>query len=322
MKYKCKNCGSVYYEKISYCDCGNNVFIEINDDLDILYNENNNTYADYQYEENEYQNDCDECLYNDKFEKNKRKKYYENIAAVFFILSVIISCFLIYQGFTKPVKEKPVSEQNKVQKPTEEIPLYIDSFWDNTPKKQNNQKTAVNNSISQPEKSANITVKKEQKTKPVQIAKEKKLSESSNINTQPAAKKPDAKSQEQTAKELKAIIQKELEEKEKIKVQEQQQKEAFSKYKSDLRQALFNRFPIMLVQGSGTVEIGFSVSVNGILQNERIITPSPNKSLNDAVSHMLYQVQNFYAPPAGYKGEELKMKIEFNNGYYSFSYTE
>lgn len=91
-------------------------------------------------------------------------------------------------------------------------------------------------------------------------------------------------------------------------------------YKSNLRNFLFSNFPILQVYGIGTARVGFSISKDGKLINKRFISQSNNKSLNDALYHMLMVTSEFKNPPDSYLGEEIILEMFYNNGQYSFSY--
>ena len=76
----------------------------------------------------------------------------------------------------------------------------------------------------------------------------------------------------------------------------------------------------MNVQGQGTAKIAFSVAPDGKLINRRFVSQSGNKSLDDAMYHMLMRVPVYAVAPVGFEGREIMMQMDFNNGHYSFSF--
>lgn len=91
------------------------------------------------------------------------------------------------------------------------------------------------------------------------------------------------------------------------------------RYKTGLRSALFSKFAVGSIQGSGTCSISFSVDESGKLINRKFTKESDNKTLNDTVYYMLMSVPRYNAPPAVYNGETIRMNFTINNGNYEIS---
>lgn len=94
---------------------------------------------------------------------------------------------------------------------------------------------------------------------------------------------------------------------------------AMINYKTKLRAALFSKFAVGSIQGSGNCSISFSVDKTGKLVNRKFTKESDNKSLNDTVYYMLMSVPKFTAPPEEYNGETIRMNFSINNGNYEIS---
>ncbi len=90
-------------------------------------------------------------------------------------------------------------------------------------------------------------------------------------------------------------------------------------YKIKLRNALFLKLDVTNIQGSGKCGIQFSVNQEGKLINRAFSFQSDNKTLNDEVYKMLMRMPKYDTPPQSYKGELIKITIEFNNGEYEIS---
>lgn len=87
-------------------------------------------------------------------------------------------------------------------------------------------------------------------------------------------------------------------------------------YKIQLRNALFLKLNVANIQGSGKCGIQFAVNSEGKLINRAFSFQSDNKTLNDEVYKMLMRMPKYDTPPKSYKGELIKITIEFNNGEY------
>lgn len=91
------------------------------------------------------------------------------------------------------------------------------------------------------------------------------------------------------------------------------------RYKNHLRAALFSKFAVGSIQGSGECSIQFSVDKSGKLINRKFTKESSNKGLNDTVYYMMMSVPRFTPPPDEYNGETIRMNFKINNGDYEIS---
>lgn len=359
MIYKCKNCGLEYNENPEYCDCGNNVFVCIEQDFDL---QNQSEYEDFAPSEEEY-NECyddyedevpvddyapeDYCEpqydsnqnnfdYEDEYEvedeedddekdKKKSEKTAFIIAVSVFSISVILALFLITKAILYPVKSPAKSEKVKTEQ-VAQIPS-VDSYWvsgNNNAKHNTNSVALYDDNSNSPKQEVKI-VKQDKIPVITSIVSPKKVEKVKQDNSQKPITKPiEKKTTASTSKNMQK-----KNDKEKVVSKPQKQEVAkkntngvkeLSDYKVGLRQRLFSTFPILTVSGVGTASVGFTISSDGKLQNRHFIKQSDNKSLNDAMYHMLMRTPSYNPPPASYSGEMIILKMDYNNGHYSFSY--
>lgn len=397
MIYKCKNCGLEYAENPEYCDCGNNVFICLNNGVspeeDISTSENYENYDNYEsandgyseseqqtvayndeydyeddaeYEDNaEYENTSqyenpaqyqNASGYEDNAEYQKPAKYAETdeyeeddedddesehaksfslfVAIFIFSFISILAIILIVRAFMAPSNNTP-----KVAKPqvAKEITIPdVDSYWIDSKSKPNNatnsvsevevvassdqQDVSILSSVQVHEKNATSAQKPQpqqvQKDKtPKQTASKPQKTEVKKTQTKPQDVQPKQKDKQASATQNKTNVHKSA-----TAVKNTNSVKELSDYKVALRRRLFSVFPILNVSGFGSATIGFTISKDGKLLNRHFVKQSDNKSLNDAMYHMLMRTPSFNPPPESYSGEQIILRMDYNNGSYSFSY--
>lgn len=340
MKYKCKNCGQEYIEKPDYCDCGNNVFIilytEINTNSVSLSKsaETNRAFNNFQ---NRKINDLNQKIKNTTSESSKTQQITLIVAAsVSFIISLACFLILILKAVSLPsAKQNDPPHALKAVKIQEYIPE-IDTYWDNSAAAKNSvkQKTEIN-AISEkndffsdiiPEKKVQLSNKTHinKQIVPNKISTQKKTQKNPDQTqkTQTQSDKNTGVLQNNNNNKVNNSINEDKENTAPAKTEKEKITNAaeLSEYKNALRLRLFKYFPILNVVGSGSAQIGFTISPEGKLLNRRFVIQSENKSLNDALYHMLMRTPSYNPPPKSYNGEEIILKMDFNNGYYSFSY--
>jgi len=332
MSYKCKNCGQLFVEKVDYCDCGNNVFIEIFD-----YNDNANDNANdteqvdsYDDEYNDYYEPQEEknVEYSDVEDYRKKSVSSMIVALVFLFISVALSSFVLFKAISLFGSSDNKKDSEKKQEVSLAIPD-IDSFWKNENNKveENNTNSVKVEEISaiapvlavEPKNTNGVNVKKAEK--PVQNNVSKNTEKPKNISkpSTPKVVKENTVASKDIVSEPKKVDVKKSENAS-VKTENTDSVKEMQAYKVELRQRLFNYFPILNVSGNGSATIAFSLAENGKLLNRRFVVQSDNKSLNDAMYHMLMRTPEFKNPPSSYKGEDIILKMEFNNGSYAFSY--
>lgn len=391
MIYKCKNCGLEYAENPEYCDCGNNVFICLNNGVpleeEISTPENYENYDNYEsaiddYSESEqqtvayndeydYEDDTEyentsqyenpaqyqnASGYEDKAEYQKTAKYAETdeyeeddedddesehaksfslfVAIFIFSFISILAIILIVRAFMAPSNNTP-----KVVKPqvVKEITIPdVDSYWIDSKSKLSNatnsvsevevvasadkQDVSILSSVQVQEKNTTSA----QKPQPQQVQKAKKPKQTDSKSQKTEVKKTQTKPQDvqpkQKDKQASATQKETNVQKSAIAVKNTNSVKELSDYKVALRKRLFSVFPILNVSGFGSATIGFTISKDGKLLNRHFVKQSDNKSLNDAMYHMLMRTPSFNPPPESYSGEQIILRMDYNNGSYSFSY--
>ena len=275
--YKCSDCGAEYKTKPDYCDCGNDSFIEI------------------------------------KEEKKEFKLKPVNVdSSIWVFVGCLILSLLVLIFFANP-KPQEETVTRKVTKPINEKQIPdIETFWDNTPvkvKTVESTETTVVEEKSEPQKT--LTQWFKPKSEPVQ---QKTVQQKKTVQTKTVTKTtPTATSNKQTqtiTKTTTTTVAK------KPATKTIANSTEVLNYKYRLRNALFSKLNYSQINGSGKCGIQFSVNSEGKLINRAFIFQSDNKSLNDEVYKMMMRLPVYKTPPQGYKGELIKITIEFNNDEY------
>lgn len=290
--YKCRECKAIYKDKVEYCECGNNTFDEFIPEQLVIK----------------------ETAKTGKTIEDKLKQKSEIISWSFFAICLILSlCIWLFAGNSTKTTHKTKLPVKQIQVKPQNIPN-IDKIWDNTPiykpavKPQqeympsttNQNPISLSDEIPYPERiNKSESVKKNSKSAPIKpIVKEIK--------------------QVQQPIEQKQIVYKETP-KPIVKPNPNDDPE-FLTYKAKLRSALFSRFAVGSIRGTGTCIIEFSIDASGKLQGRKFISQSDNKVLNDTVYYMLMSVPTFSPPPPSYDGQKIRMKFYVNNGSYEISF--
>lgn len=275
--YKCSDCGAEYKTKPDYCDCGNDSFIEI---------------------------------------KEERKEFKLKPVNVDLSIWVLVGCLilslLVLMFFANP-KPQEETVTRKVTKPINEKQIPdIETFWDNTPVKVKTVKTTETTVVeekSEPQKT--LTQWFKPKSEPVQ---QKTVQQKKTVQTKTVTKTtPTATSNKQTQTTKKTTTTNVVK---KTPTKTVANSTEVLNYKYRLRNALFSKLNYSQIKGSGKCGIQFSVNSEGKLINRAFIFQSDNKSLNDEVYKMMMRLPVYKTPPQGYKGELIKITIEFNNDEY------
>lgn len=116
MLYKCKECKTVYKDKVDYCECGNNLFDEIEETPQI---------------EDEQEVTQEEVLPVQVPERRALVSFQEIASYVIFGACCLFSLIFIMFLGPKPAERQLLTEQIKVAE-QKEIPQ-IDKIWDDTP---------------------------------------------------------------------------------------------------------------------------------------------------------------------------------------------
>lgn len=281
--FRCKECGCEFDIKPEYCDCGNNTFYEII-----------------------------------SVQNSKNPDIRQIISVVIFVLCLILA---IIPWTIKP-KAKTEQPEPKVESgvQTELTIPDIEKLWvDSRPKLSGDTSAqVVKKEVQKPLKSVVQPIAKPVQKTPPKPVKSVTSSGTKNTNQKVTAQKPpevvekvsqQVMSQTQSAKPQKAAVK-----------TAPVDMTPLINYKNDLRIALLSKLNVPNIQGVGDCAVSFSVNSDGKLLNRSFVYKSSNKSVNDEVYYMLMRLPYFKKPPSIYKGEILKLKFYFNNGYYEISF--
>lgn len=328
MIYKCNNCGRMYNLKPDFCDCGNNELSEVVENFDystVKTDYNLGQDVDFLYNQNDsfrtVQEDKDADFYEKDLNKQRISEVIAIVVFVIVLISALIMIFLNVSAFFKQQKEKTASVAIESY-----IPSDVNEFW--TDKKSVNTSTQSligferTNSVTTDgvKKSAVLSkgINSQQLPKIIQnsnkILQEKKTSDVSVIPKNHVKTTLDKKNTQIVAKSNPNISTFDGKAEKNAEIKE------ILIYKNELRNRLFSNFPILTVQGSGSAKVAFSVSSEGKLINRHFVSQSGNKSLDDAMYHMLMRVPIYTPPPNGFEEHEIVMQMDFNNGHYAFSF--
>ena len=132
--YICSECGAKYDKMPKYCDCGNDIFEqiaqEITDDLDDLDNLDNIDNLD----DIDNLSDIQEPNFDSQVQRRSGysvQKSYSPVAIAVFSLCIILSLVILFFVGNPQKEAKPADKEVKEVAQNIEIPP-IDSYWDNT----------------------------------------------------------------------------------------------------------------------------------------------------------------------------------------------
>lgn len=303
--YICTECGLQYKNKPQYCDCGNDEFRE-------------------------------QVVLKTSFDwKHFFERMGINPYSLLFLLVCIILSFVILFCVESKLEIDSAKTPTNVTKPKTNIPD-IDTLWIESMSKvdniqvvekqivkqqkqesktvktvlaKNNTKNKISNNNNQTQKQ---NIRKNTKTNPAKITKTT-VSASTDVVTK---KNNTPNSTTQTKSNSVTIVPKTV-----TNQDAKKNNQELYNYKIQLRQALFSKLSVALIQGSGECGIEFAIDSTGKLINRNFTYQSDNKTVNDEVYKMLMRLPKYYPPPAAYNGEKIKMVFSFDNGSYSINYT-
>lgn len=281
--FRCTDCNAEYKIKPDYCDCGNNMFNEIPEQM---------------------------------------PAHSYTVIPAGQIISIIIFVFCLILAvipWTIPAqKSKPVSSPPKLEKQEANIPD-IDKIWnDKTAKalppitaqqtaaepKKSPASRIVKSTTQQPAKN-NVTAPKKQ-SKPEPQAKKQSSQKPKQQQTVNQNKKNTSTTLPASPKPQRPVM----------------SKTEFENYKNGIRLALLSKLDLVKITGAGECAVKFRLAQNGKLINRGFLYQSNNKSLNDQIYYMLMRLPVYKTPPAGYNGEIIKLKFRIDNGAYEISFID
>lgn len=288
--FKCKECGCEYKDKPEFCDCGNDEFEEINEFLQEIPEKVQQKRS----------------LKVSSAKSPLLKQTVEPYAIAIFVFCVVLSFVILF--FIGNPKDQPVQKQEQNVINTQ-IPS-IDKLWNSSTKgieKYNQPENVipVQPQTKKVEKNLPKTILKKDSTKntPIKKAENKLLKKEEKkvltpITTQPKVvtpqKPPIPKTTVKNVQEL-------------------------NNYKIQLRNKIASRIDFTQVIGDGSCTISFTISSEGALTNRKFLKQSDNDTLNDVVFTAMLATSSFSIPPAGYKGETLKLGVKIYSGQFEVS---
>lgn len=298
--YRCKECQAEYKEKVEYCECGNNTF---------------------EYIQDKPSQQIKKDITNDNL---KRKS--DIVSISFFVICLVLSILVWAFAGNSPKPKSSNKNKIKQQKVIKKNIPNINQIWDDTPLYQPRTQQYNEQSYEQQPEVINQDNPIPLTSTPAEYPRRlRPVIDNSYINKPSTVQKNDTKPKTQVQKNKSLTS----ESQNHVKISKPVQKlpkydpdnPELLNYKSALRNALFSRFAVGSIKGSGTCVIEFSVNKQtGKLENRRFVQQSDNKALNDSIYYMLMSVPRFKVPPASYSGEKFRMKFYLNNGYYEISY--
>ena len=345
--FRCKECGTEFDVKPDYCDCGNDTFDEIVEQIESVELpkeeptlpklENNNP---FKFE----QKVAKEVVREEKVEKTPKKEKkqeplivferpdlpqikIEPISLTIFLICLILS-FVIVFFVGNPDSNVQAKKEVKQQTINNNIPN-IDKIWDNTkPTAQQMAEAQAEPVIEQePVQVENpvqkiIAPQKTQTPKKVQTKNNNavtlpmpKQSKPVNVgNIQQKSKPTTTKPQQTSSSTQKPKVQTQVTQSvQKVNPQE------MAYYKVALRNKIASKIDFTNILGDGTCVVTFKVSSSGQLTNRAFAKQSDNGMLNDEVYQAIMSTPTFKVPPTGYNGATMRLTVRMYGGQFEVS---
>ena len=346
--YRCKECGSEFDIKPDYCDCGNDTFDEIVENIESIIEittqgdikkETTNFFENKNFEQikqpkKETKTQQSEPII--KFEKpNIPQIKIEPVSLTIFLICLLMSVFVIF--FVGNPKEDNIADKQSesIQTTNKNIPS-IDKIWDNTLPVRKTEEVSVpvvqeQNVQEQIQTPKTVEVKKNE-TKLVQPIQQKPA-----VNTQKQPKNTPVKttqSQVQPKQQSKPTTTTNTSSKNSVSKSAQTPTQAKNtqpqpaktvnpqemiNYKIALRNKIASKIDFTNILGDGTCVVSFKVSQSGTLTNRTFVKQSENGILNDIVYNAIISTQTFNSPPSSYNNETLKFTVKMYDGRYEVS---
>lgn len=330
--YKCTDCGKITKEKPQYCDCGNNIFEEV--DAPQTGAPSSRDYGLHSGKNN-FSLPAD----------------FDRLSVAIFVICLILAV-IPWFFVLRPLPKNETKHSVKPVEVKKSLPDF-ESLWDDTPIAQPTPapENIEPQTVEQPQTIIEYVTqivqvpRREPKVTPPapkpqsQTASQPKKEE---VKQQPKPKtqtqnKPQTKDKpdvinriEQKLAQNSAPSQK-TENQQKSTVAKPQPKPqtpkptaeelaALNQYRNNLRMILLSKLNVQSIIGEGECDIEFAIDSSGKLINRNFSKQSSNKTLNDAVYYMLMSVPVYQPPPKAYKGEMIRLHFYINNGYYEISF--
>ena len=293
--YKCTDCGQEYKIKPEYCDCGNNIFEEIQEVIKPK-----------------------EAIYHSQRANKPSKRVEKNLSGeilswLIFTICIILSALaLMFLGNSSTPTKTEVNSKPKVSV-KKNIPS-IDELWvepNIDVKPQEEEKPSILQSIFDAPVVQRIKNRQNQQS----IKTERKITPTpqpappvQQVVTPPQPRGEQIKnppSQAPKEPELKQIP---------PKIDEAALRREYTKYKIALRNTIAANIDFAGIIGDGKCAVTFKIDQAGNLINRKFAIQSNNNSLNDVVYNAMMQNPTFQQPPKGYKNETLTLSVKMYDG--------
>lgn len=346
--FRCKECGTEFDVKPDYCDCGNDTFDEIVEQVETPQEVTLPKEKPFKVEEKKV---VVEPVKEEKFERvenapKKAKKQeplivferpnlpqikIEPISLTIFLICIILS-FVVIFFIGNPDSNAQAKKEVEQQTINNNIPN-IDKIWDST--------KPTTQSVVEMQNSEEIVVEQEpvrvvqsavQKAVPKQTTKKNNvvtlpMSQSSkHVNVGKTQSKPQTKTQpkivakpQQTStstQKSKAQIAVRTSTAPKTTTAVSANPQEMVYYKISLRNKIASKIDFTNILGDGTCVVTFKVSSSGQLTNRAFARQSDNGMLNDEVYQAVMSTPTFKAPPTGYNGGTMRLTVKIYGGQF------
>lgn len=332
--YKCKECGTEYETKPDYCDCGNDTFDEILPEPPAPKNDVTNVTKLNKVEKLKKEKtepkpekvevktervevkperiEVAEPRNTVQYDYSRLKQVFDPISTSIFGVCVLLAILIVLFAGNSLIKEDSEKTTETPQQ-TQNLNIPdIDKLWNSTPPKATEQPKQVEEPVQQEEVEPSkpvdlfkaVTKQEPQKQTTKQTAKPQNKSVSQKQTQSTSSPKQVSKPQTNTVAKTQpaqntAVLKQEL-----------------LNYKLSLRNRMASRMAFERVVGDGESVVAFKIDASGRLTNRSFAKQSDNDSLNDVVYNAVMQTPTFNAPPKGYKGETLYLKVRMYSGNY------
>lgn len=334
--FECKECKAKYETKPDFCECGNDEFVEVADE--IREPEIRHKTPDGNKDAREQERVAHPSS-NDKFNEigsaenffyglktNILKNPGEVVSYVILAICLILSAFTVFFiELPSSVGNNPESKPQIKVLPDKSV-KDINSIWvekkfatsdKNTPgaKAPVTSKTSKTNvkpsiaSVSTAARSAKPAVKT---TKPVKTSVKSSTTPSKSSKPSGTASLP----QKTVPVSAPAKTTRSVTTPKKTTAVTGMSAASLQNYKNSLRRQLFSKIDFTKIDGNGHCEVTFTINSSGKLTGRKFSKQSGNILLDDAVYRAMMSVPTFNPPPVTYRGETMTFSVKFENGRY------
>lgn len=331
--FECKECKAKYETKPDFCECGNDEFVEIADE--IREPEIRHKTPDGNKDAREQERVAHPSS-NDKFNEigsaenffyglktNILKNPGEVVSYVILAICLILSAFTVFfielpssvgnnpesKPQIKVLPDKSVNDINSIWVEKKFEPENKNKTDKKMPTASKSPETAVKLSVAPAARSVKPTKKT---TKPV------KTSVKSSTTPSKSSKPPGTASLPQKTVPVSAPAKttQSVTTPKKTTAVTGMSAASLQNYKNSLRRQLFSKIDFTKIDGNGHCEVTFTINSSGKLTGRKFSKQSGNILLDDAVYKAMKSVPTFNPPPVTYRGETMTFSVKFENGRY------